>query len=158
MFQNDEWNHLYRYCFSLTKQEDSAYDLLHNAVEKFLAKPPANVNCKKAYLRQIARNQFIDQYRFKKRYPEESLSDNEPINLTTEPLEKVMIDQQTLNIVWQELNHEESELMFLWSVEGLTAQAIADELEKPRGTVLSRIHRIRQKLNKALKQRSYKEA
>ena len=40
----------------------------------------------------------------------------------------------------------ERELLFFWAVEGCTAQEIADRTDSPRGTVLSRIHRLRQKI------------
>lgn len=158
MFRDEEWNKLYRYCFSLTKKNEMAYDLLHSAVEKYLSNPPLNVESKQAYIRRIARNHFIDLYRKDQRFPTENLNGEEPIDITTEPLEKTLINQQELQIIWRELNSEESELMFLWAAEGLTAQAIANELELPRGTVLSRIHRIRKKLHRILNPEAFKEA
>ena len=65
-------------------------------------------------------------------------------------LEQMVIDEQTLDQVWRLLDPLERELMYLWAVEGFTAQQIATELEQPRGSVLSRIHRIRKKLATAM--------
>lgn len=158
MFQRDEWNSLYRYCYSLTKQSDQAYDLLHGAVEKYLRNPAADPDKALAYLRRIARNLFIDQYRRQQLVREESIEDSAAIDMGTHNLEQIMINQQELELVWQSLSAEESELVFLWAVEGMTAQAISDELDVPRGTVLSRIHRLRKKLTTLLRSTAVKEA
>lgn len=146
MFNADDLNRLYRYCFSLTRQRDEAYDLLHTAIEKFLRQQPFTPDDLLRYLRQIIRRQFIDEYRRHQRLPMESLEDIDPVDFDTQTLDQMLMDQQTLEIAWQCLPPEDRELLYLWAVESQTAQQIADELAQPRGTVLSRIHRIRKKL------------
>jgi len=36
MFEQDDLNKLYRFCYSLTIDETAAYDVLQNSLEKFL--------------------------------------------------------------------------------------------------------------------------
>lgn len=158
MLPPDEWNQLYRYCYSLTKQPDQAFDLLHSAVEKYLANPALQTHNPKAYIRRIVHNHFIDQYRRQQLVQEEPLTDQTPLDLDTVTLDQIMIDRQELSIIWQSLTSEESELVYLWAAEGMTAQAISDALSVPRGTILSRIHRLRQKLTKLLRPEQDQEA
>lgn len=146
MFKADELNRLYRYCYSLTRQRDEAYDLLQTAIEKFLRQRPPAPEDLVRYMRQIIRHQYIDDYRRKRRFPMESLEDVDPVDFDTQTLDQMMMDQQSLEIAWKWLQAEERELLYLWAVENQTAQQIADELAQPRGTILSRIHRIRKKL------------
>lgn len=150
MFKTDELNRLYRYCYSLTRQRDEAYDLLQTAIEKFLRQQPPTPEDLVRYMRQIIRYQYIDEYRRKRRFPMESLEDVDPVDFDTQTLDQLMMDQQSLEIAWTWLHAEERELLYLWAVENQTAQQIADELAQPRGTILSRIHRIRKKLLKVM--------
>jgi len=48
--------------------------------------------------------------------------------------------------MFQFLNPVEREILHLWAVEGMTTAQIAEQLDTPRGTVLSRIYRMRQRL------------
>ena len=150
MFEPADWNRLYQYCFSLTKDPDAAYDLLQSAMERLLQQSPGSVQSAKAYVRSICRNLFIDQYRRQHRYPTDSIDDTDPVAISTSSLEQVMIDKDLIGWVFAQLSPEQSELIYLWSVEGMTAKEIASELHIPIGSVLSRIHRIRKKLNKLL--------
>jgi RNA polymerase sigma-70 factor (ECF subfamily) len=150
MFSPDELNRLYRYCLSLTRHSDDAYDLLQSAIEKFLHRDPPTPDKRLAYLRQIIRYHFIDDYRHRQLVQMESLEEVNLLDVGTQTLDQMMMDQQTLEQVWQQLTPEASELLYLWAVEGQTAQQIADELAQPRGTILSRIHRIRKKLLEAM--------
>ena len=57
-----------------------------------------------------------------------------------------MIAQHDLDVVIAVLEPMERELLFLWAVEGYTAQELADQTGAPRGTVLARLHRLRSKI------------
>ena len=48
------------------------------------------------------------------------------------------------------LRPEDRETMFLFAVEGFTAQEISDMTGRPRGTILSVLHRVRHKLRAEL--------
>lgn len=49
------------------------------------------------------------------------------------------------------LRSQEREALFLTAVEGYTAQEIADLTHQPRGTVLSLVHRAKQKIRRFVK-------
>jgi RNA polymerase sigma-70 factor (ECF subfamily) len=139
---------LFRYGFSLTHDEDTAYDLLQDALEISLRKAPDNADAALHYVRSIMRNRFIDQYRRDHRHPTVSFDDNDKQALIIDPrvLENIVIAEHEVETIMAMLEPLERELLFLWAVEGCTAQEIAERTDSPRGTVLSRIHRLRQKI------------
>jgi RNA polymerase sigma-70 factor (ECF subfamily) len=139
---------LFRYGFSLTRNEDAAYDLLQDALEISLRNAPANDNATISYVQRIMRNRFIDQYRREHRHPTVSYEDNnnQPVSIDPQVLEDIVIAEYEVESIMALLEPLERELLFFWAVEGYTAQEIADRTDSPRGTVLSRIHRLRQKI------------
>ncbi len=145
---------LYRYACSLTMNEAQAYDLVHDALEKFLRNKERNINIHKPdhYLRSMIRNRFIDQCRREKKFPLEDIAN---VDLSTaqqdfDALENSVIASQTLEFIWPTLSALERELLHLWAIENYTAQEIADTTDSPRGTILSRIHRLRAKIDRIL--------
>jgi len=147
-FTDEHLQKLFRYGVSLTRNDAQAYDLLQDALETYLKKPPANDASSMGYIRSVMRNRFIDQYRQRSRFPEQQLDDEEEtLSIDERLLEDIVITHQELDTVWQKLSLVECELMFLWAIEELSASEIATELEMPRGTVLSRIYRLRNRLN-----------
>ncbi len=141
---------LFRYGCALTRDEDAAYDLLQDALEISLRKTPRNSGSAVYYVQRIMRNRYIDQYRRNQRHPSVSFEEvsNEPVNIDPQPLEDLVIAEHEVEALLAALEPLERELLFLWAVEGLTAQEIADRTDSPRGSVLSRIHRTRQKVIK----------
>ena len=96
------------------------------------------------------RNQFIDQYR---RTKLELVVDSELAQHTEIDeqnslleLEKIMIAKQHVALILQELSHQDRELLYLWAVEGRTVQELAERTDTPRGTLLSRLHRLKNRL------------
>ena len=148
MLDRDMLQRLYRYGYSLTCDEHKAYDLLHDAVEVALRKSPRDPHAMLHYVRTIMRNRFIDDYRRKQRYPTLSLEEQDdcPVDIDPRVPEEVVIAQHDLDIVIAVLEPMERELLFLWAVEGYTAQELADQTGAPRGTVLARLHRLRTKI------------
>jgi RNA polymerase sigma-70 factor (ECF subfamily) len=139
---------LFRYGFSLTHDEDAACDLLQDALEISLRKIPDNADAAMRYVQSIMRNRFIDQYRRDQRHPTVSFDDHDkqPVVIDPRVLEDMVIAEHEVESIMAVLEPLERELLFLWAVEGCTAQEIADRTDSPRGTVLSRIHRLRQKI------------
>jgi RNA polymerase sigma-70 factor (ECF subfamily) len=139
---------LFRYGFSLTHDEDAAYDLLQDALEVSLRKSPQHTTAATRYIQRIMRNRFIDQYRRDHRHPTISFDDQQQQPLIIDPrvLEDIVIAEHDVESIMAMLDPLERELLFFWAVEGCTAQEIADRTDSPRGTVLSRIHRLRQKI------------
>ena len=139
---------LFRYGFSLTRNEDAAYDLLQDALEISLRKAPTNDNATISYVQRIMRNRFIDQYRRDQRHPTVSFDDHDkqPVVIDPRVLEDMVIAEHEVESIMAMLEPLERELLFLWAAEGCTAQEIAERTDSSRGTVLSRIHRLRQKI------------
>ncbi len=154
LFCSQSLQSLYRYGYSLTQNEANAYDLLQDALARYLARPHKSKTLDKPefYIRRMMRNQFIDQLRHIKRFPLESLDqvDEQAADLDLNQFEQMMIDQHLLEQIWIRINPLERELLHLWAVEGMTALEISDQLETPRGTILSRIHRLRKKIEDLL--------
>lgn len=147
MLDEETLQKLYRYGVALTNHAQDAYDLVQDALEKILIKPPRDNRNVTAYLRTVMRNQFIDSYRRQQRFPEVEFDDTtEALDLNTDALEQTFIKRDELEKVWQTLDWQDREILFLWAVEGYSYQEIAEKMTLPRGTVLSRIHRVRKNL------------
>lgn len=148
MLDRDMLQRLYRYGYSLTRDEHRAYDLLQDAVEAALRKSPQDPQAMLRYIRTIMRNRFIDEYRREQRHPTLSFDEQDdcPVDIDPRVLEEVVIAQHDLDVVIAVLEPMERELLFLWAVEGYTAQELADQTGAPRGTVLARLHRLRSKI------------
>lgn len=141
-------NRLYRYCLALTKHEAAAYDLLQDGLERYLRSAPTDAREPVALLRRILRNRFIDglRNRGEQLHAETTALDPDCLAIGFGSLEDVAIATQTLEHIWDRLGHFERELLLLWAVEGHSAREVAELQGVPHGTVLARIHRLRQRL------------
>jgi len=149
MFNKDELNKLYHYALSLASQEDVAYDLLQGALERYLQKTPQSIDKPLAYIKTIIRNLFFDLERRKKVVPmisieSDEVSHIEPVDDTS--LDDLLINQQMVQQLTESLSSEENELLYLWAVEDYTAAEIAEIFQQPRGTVLSKLHRLKTRI------------
>jgi len=151
MFNKQELNQLYRYAYSLAAQDDIACDLVQEALQRFLKKYTADNGVDKplAYLKTIIRNLYFDLQRHNKVLPmvsidSEDVSIIEPVDAFS--MEETMMNQQDVQHLLRGLSAEENELLYLWAVEEYTADEIAQIYEKPRGTVLSKMHRLKKRI------------
>ena len=140
-------NKLYRYAYTLTANEADAYDLLHNAIEASLNRPSASTDKNIAYIRIIMRNRYIDEYRHRQTFPLDNIDDHRPVSMNESSLEDVVIASHDLSLLWNTLEPFDREVLFLWAVEGFNMKEISEKLAIPRGTLLSRIHRLRKRLS-----------
>lgn len=147
-FDRSELDQFYRYCFVLVDNEDDAYDLLQTALEKYLRAPPSRNSAKKSYLRKIIRNQFIDQYRSKKKVAWEEFDENVVMNINEELslLESISATREEAEKIWNLLDASEREIMYLWAVQGFTTSEVAKYLDMPKGTVMSKVSRLRKRI------------
>ena len=149
MFNREELQQLYRYGFSLCANQDDAYDLLQGALERLLKHAPRDDH-NLSYCRTAMRNLYIDQCRRQAIVPFQSIEGEELLaDINESSLEDLVIQQKTLEELWPLFDTNDREILFLWAVLGHTAKEIASETGTTRNTVLSRIHRIRQKVAKA---------
>ncbi len=141
----EELQRLFRYGFSLTAQESDAYDLLHGAIERTMSRgvvPEHPVR----YLMRAMRNAHLDRARREQRAPHLPLEEAQMMDVSEHVLENVAIAAVDLARMWETLKVEERELLHLWAIEEYTAREIAEQTQTPRNTILSRIHRLRQRL------------
>ncbi len=150
MFSDEELHRFYRYCIALTGNEENAFDLLQDSLEKFVRRGSESIENKRGYFFRMIRNQFIDDLRRKRNQAEELYEEDKVIQLDSQSLEDIVMDRQQAERIMEMLNDQDRELLFLWAVEGLTIQEIADHLEIPKGTLLARIHRFRIKIKDTL--------
>ena len=150
LFDRAELNRMYRYCFALTNDEDAAFDLLQDGLERYLRSASDAPAHPMAFLRRILRNRFIDGLRARGARPDgeaETLDDEGPSD-GLDSLDGLMIANQELERIWSRLDPFERELLTLWAVEGLTMQEAAEALGLPLGTVAARVHRMRRRLSR----------
>lgn len=154
IFDRPTLTDLYQYAISLCGVEADAYDLLQSALEKYLHRQRDNkrpIDNPRAYMRQIIRNIFIDQYRQQQLHSNEEFDEQihtQIPDISSNSLENLVIERDLLDKIWQHLNYNERELLYLWALLGHTIDEIALELGCPRGTLLARVHRLRKKLHK----------
>lgn len=145
MIEKEQLQALYRYCVMLTRDTGQAEDLLQASLENWLTRGK-HQGYSHAYMRRIVRNQFIDTCRRNKLVAFESLNDGTPILLDETSLEELQVQQDLIEVVIAHLNNADREVLYLWAVDGYSASEIAHELDVPRGTILSRLHRIKHKV------------
>lgn len=143
-------NKLYRYAISLTHQEDQAYDVLQSCVEKFLKADQSAIQSIEAYLMRMIRNEFIDQTRKKCFYSDVGPEIVERLNnesaLEEISLEDVFVQQSEVESLLGTMSGDERELLFLWAVEEYTLEEISQIKQVPRGTLLSKLHRLKKRI------------
>ena len=146
-FDKPRLDRLYQFCLSLTAHEQDAYDLLQTGLEKYLKNPPQLAAAAESYMYKILHNTFIDRWRQTSHVVSEYFEeDQHSIDFDIATLESIHMDNHTANKLLESLEPEDREILFLWAVEEYTTREVAEILGKPKGTVLSRIYRLRQKL------------
>ncbi|KAK3608805.1 hypothetical protein CHS0354_006846 [Potamilus streckersoni] len=144
----EDFKKMYNYSLSLTKNEDSAYDLLQTSLEKFYNKNGDELEYPTSYLYRIIKNQFIDEQRRKVRWKYDDIDDVKYSNVlaSSENVLQDLVTNEETELMLSYLKPEERELLYLWAVEGYTVQAISEQVNSPKGTILSRLHRIKKKI------------
>lgn len=137
---------LRRFAVSLTRKASSADDLVQSTLERaIISWADKRVEGDlRAWLFSILYRQFLDAHRRTRRYARmleffTGRDDAQP------SVERTVIAQSTLQ-AFDQLNTEQRALLLWVSVEGLSYKEIAEILEVPIGTVMSRLSRARQAL------------
>ena len=159
MFTDSDLNRLFRYCLSLPQNEDDAMDLLQLGLEKFLKVNPGAVSHPVNYTFRIIRNQFIDDYRLRnKRGVEEYNEFTTVVDMEFKSLEDLYLDRDELKFLLDKMAPLERELLYFWAVEEYTLDEISQLFQIPKGTLVSKIHRMRKKMQAHLAQQDPLEA
>lgn len=137
---------LRRFAVSLTRNSGSADDLVQASLERALSgwgekRAEGDV---RAWLFAILYRQFLDAHRRSRRYARmlEFFSGRDDAEPSTE---RTVIAQSTLQ-AFDRLPSEQRALLLMVSVEGLSYKEVAQILNVPSGTVMSRLSRARQAL------------
>jgi len=147
---DDLVNRGYRFALSLTHDVARAEDLTQDAWFAILR---CSGPWSREYLFTTIRNRFIDQYRRDKRIDVEPLANHAEVEAELDPQDwdrdvPFAAGNGAFDQALARLNADERAVLYLAAVEEYTAQQIANLLDRPRGTVLSTIHRARGKLPK----------
>lgn len=146
MFNKDDLQQLYRYAYSLSCDEHNAHDLLQGALEKFI-RLNIEANQPIAYMKRMIYNRFIDECRREKIVQFESTDEIDfPVDFDVQTLEELLVNENMAQQILQSLEPSEREIMYCWAIEGFSTSEVALKLEIPKGTVLSKIYRMRKKL------------
>ena len=137
---------LRRFALSLTRHASNADDLVQNCLERALGsvadkRPDGDL---RAWLFTILYRQFVDNHRRSRRYARmlEFFTGRDDTQPSTE---RTVLAQSTLE-AFDQLATEQRALLLWVSVEGLSYKQVAEILDVPIGTVMSRLSRARQAL------------
>ncbi|MCK4873682.1 MAG: RNA polymerase sigma factor [Phycisphaerales bacterium] len=138
------------YACSLTHSDDRAWDLLQDACVALVA---SDGPWHRGYLFTTIRNRFIDEYRRNMKLKFEPLSDDERAmsavrTLRAEDVIDYVAAKETVEQALSNLRPEEREVLYLSAVEEYTVTEIAELIDKPRGTVLSLLHRAKARVRR----------
>lgn len=154
VFEQEEFQRAYGYCLTFTRNEEDAWDLLQSSYEKFLKKDGQRFEKPKAYLYMIIRNQYIDDFRKGVKWNYTDYQEYGKTAIVEESsLEEVLISHEEFDFMMNLLSEKERELLYLWAIEQYTVQEIADFTKSSKGTLLSRLHRLKKKLRRELELR-----
>ncbi len=156
---------LYGAAMKMTRNPQDAQDLVQETFMKAYAAfgSFAEGTNLKAWLYRIMTNAYINTYRKKQREPYlgvvEDLEDwqmggaESTTAMSSRSAEAEAIDRTPATVVTDALNELPEDfrmVVYLADVEGFSYQEIADIIERPIGTVMSRLHRGRARLREML--------
>jgi RNA polymerase sigma-70 factor (ECF subfamily) len=151
---------LYRIARRLTRSATGAEDLVQDTfVRAYRAREEFDLQEYgiRPWLVRIMHNLHVSQSQREQRQPkavEEQHLDaavrlNSPAALNLDPASFEGMDEQLVRAI-HELPEEYQTVLLLWAIEDFAYKEIADALDVPIGTVMSRLHRARTKLSERL--------
>ncbi|KAB1504157.1 sigma-70 family RNA polymerase sigma factor [Corynebacterium sp. 320] len=157
---------LYGAALRMTRNPADAQDLVQDAYMKAYQafgsfKPGTNL---KAWMYRILTNTYINNYRKAQRRPQESSADemtdwqvaesasHDSVGLESAEVEALKrIPDQRIRTALMDLGEDYRMVVYYADVEGLAYKEIAEIMDTPIGTVMSRLSRGRKQLRTALK-------
>ena len=141
---------VYGFALSILKNVHDAEDVLHDCyVSIWQAAPGYRPDGKAmAWILTIARNLCLQRLRERARHPEADIEDWEPALAAQDSLQ--LDEKLTLAACMRSLSAEERQIVMLHAAAGFRHREIAEMLELPLSTVLSKYHRARNKMKKHL--------
>lgn len=146
-----EASRLRRFAYSLTTNIEDADDLVHDVALKVLEKGLPDYDNPIPWLLTLTRNLWIDKMRqqsVRQKYSEQEQLDENTTSDAIAQLHSARILEGLKN-----LPEKQRTVLSLVALEGLSYQETASLLDLPIGTVMSRIARARQYLQKTFKEK-----
>jgi RNA polymerase sigma factor (sigma-70 family) len=144
---------LRRFAWALTRDRAAADDLVQDCLERAISRWPQRRADREVrpWLFAILHNLAISRLReLKRRGRPEPLEDAPPGALALPPGQEHRLTHHELVRAVGELPEEQRSVLLLVSVEDLSYAEVAEALQIPIGTVMSRLHRARERLRLAL--------
>lgn len=134
---------LRRYCFSMTGNIDDADDLVQATLERLLSRPKPEDVDELRWVFRISSNLWIDEYRARKirKIDTQAIEETEH-TMTNDPTHHAVTMQQVNNALAL-LPAEQRQILSLIALKGMSYQDVAEILQIPIGTVMSRTARAR---------------
>ena len=152
-------NRLYKLAYRLTEQYSDAEDLVQDVVLKLYPRLTELTSVEKLspWLSRVLYRQFIDQQRALQRSPLDYTDDEQilyadTVTNTLGPLELLEseLTQDKLQEALEQLNPQQRLVLLLHDLEGYTLEEIHYMQDTAVGTLKSRLHRSRNKLQEIL--------
>jgi RNA polymerase sigma-70 factor (ECF subfamily) len=146
----------FKLAMQLLQQPADAHDVLQDAAAIAISHPGApraRSNEFKPWFYKVVRNKAIDRLRELKRKNHESLDEQSVTTLERHGPEAVLQQsqlQQQVQLALTKLSREQREIILLKDFHGFAYGDIAQILDIPKGTVMSRLHRARMALREQL--------
>jgi len=144
-----EWyGPLYRFAYSLCQNPDDAMDLTQNAFLKMTRKIETLRDRSKAksWLFQTVRNEFVDEYRRERRHPVQSIEHTSSSTLAVEAVPGRGLDARNIVATLGTLEERFRVPLTLFYLQSFSYREIAEVLDIPIGTVMSRLRRGKDQL------------
>ena len=138
---------LWRYAWSLTRDQDAADDLVQDCIERALRKRLLWLPGRplKPWLTKMLLNIFRDRWRSETRFPTVDLDQVGDLAAITSTAE----EQLEIKEVWRSIEkvpRDQREALLAVVIAGLSYDEAAKALGIPKGTLMSRISRARAKI------------
>lgn len=150
---------LYRLAWRFTGNKDDAEDLVQDLLLKLYPRLEELEKLDKPapWLAKVLYRQYVDSYRSQQRSPLEFTEDETELYASHEdpsptPVQEIQSTQAVTRLqqALDQLNEEQRMVVLLHDVEGYTLQEIGDIQGVTTGTIKSRLHRARNKLQELL--------
>ncbi len=144
---------LYRFAYGLTGNAEDAADYTQQTFFLLQTKghQVRDARKMKSWLFATLYNQFVDRFRKKKRFPHYELKDEiRPDSATEHPRDK--IDAKAAVAALEELDERYRAPLVLFYLEHHSYQEIAEVLDVPMGTVMSRLRRGKDRLREMMEE------
>lgn len=143
---------LRRYARALTHDPTKADDLVQDCLERALShlnmwKKGSNL---KAWLLTIMHNIYANAIRRENSAPAFVSIDDSSLTLGTNATQETMAMMRDLNKALHQLPAEQREVFLLVTLEGMGYKEVSKIVNAPIGTVMSRLHRSRERLRQTI--------